>query len=70
MTTASVAQFPGAPPAPSRSYQLTKLSTVEPVPVRWLLPGRIPYGNLTIVCGRPGEGKSQFTLKLAADLSH
>lgn len=66
----SVAQFPGTPPAPSRSYQLTQLSTVEPVSMRWLLPGRIPYGNLTIVCGRPGEGKSQFTLKLAADLSH
>jgi hypothetical protein len=55
---------------PERSYKLTKLSTVQPEPMRWLLPGRIPYGGITVLGGRPGEGKSQFTLKLAADLSH
>ena len=70
MTTAPAIPFPAMPEQPQRTMQLTKLSTVKPEPIRWLVPGRIPYGALTILAGRPGEGKSQLSLTLAADLSH
>lgn len=65
-----IAAVPPVIPVPERTYRLTRLSTVKPEPVRWLLNDYIPYGSLTILGGRPGEGKSQFTLRLAADLSH
>ena len=45
------------------------LSDVEPEPVRWLWPGRIPLGKLTLLCGDPGLGKSFITLDLAARVS-
>jgi AAA domain-containing protein len=35
-------------------------------PVRWLWPGRIPLGKLTILDGDPGLGKSLITLDLIA----
>jgi hypothetical protein len=37
--------------------------------VRWLVPGLIPRGKLTIIDGDPGQGKSMLTLELAAALS-
>lgn len=48
---------------------LVSLSTVEPKPVRWLWPGRIPLGKLTIIDGDPGLGKSTVALDLAARVS-
>lgn len=42
------------------------LSEVEPREVRWLWPGRVPLGKLTIVDGDPGLGKSTAALDLAA----
>jgi hypothetical protein len=45
------------------------LSEVEPEPVRWLWPGRIALGKLTLLCGDPGLGKSFVTLDLAARVS-
>ncbi len=45
------------------------LSDVEPVSVRWLWPGRIPLGKLTVLDGDPGLGKSMVTLDLAARVS-
>ncbi len=44
----------------------TLLSNVKPSRVRWLWPGRIPYGKLTILDGDPGLGKSVLTIDLAA----
>lgn len=55
--------------APPRAYKLTSIASVKARPITWLLPGRVPYSALTVCAGRPGQGKSQFTLKLAADLS-
>ncbi len=42
---------------------------VVPAPVRWLWPERIAMGRLTLLVGRPGEGKSFLTTDLAARVS-
>lgn len=42
------------------------LADVEPRPVSWLWPGRVPLGKLTIVEGDPGLGKSLVVADLAA----
>jgi hypothetical protein len=44
-------------------------SDIEPEPLRWLWPGRIPLGKLTLLIGDPGQGKSLVTVDLAARLS-
>jgi RecA-family ATPase len=55
-------------PAP-RTFRLTRLADVTPSPITWLWPGRIPYGSLTVLSGDPGLGKSQMTLRIAAELT-
>jgi len=52
-----------------RVAKLVRLSTLRPKPIQWLLPGRVPFGAITLLAGRPGGGKSQFSIRLAADLS-
>ena len=42
------------------------LAEVEAREVRWLWPGRIPYGALSILDGDPSKGKSLITVDLAA----
>ena len=37
--------------------------------VRWLWRGRIPLGRITLLVGRPGEGKSFFTMDAASRVS-
>ena len=39
---------------------------VAPVAVRWLWPGRVPLGKVTLVVGDPGCGKSLLALDIAA----
>ena len=48
---------------------LVRLADVRPEAVRWLWPGRIALGKLTLLCGDPGLGKSFVTLDLAARVS-
>ena len=38
---------------------------IEPEPLRWLWPGRIPLGKLTLLMGDPGLGKSLLTADIA-----
>jgi hypothetical protein len=57
------------PDLPTRTARVVKLSTIKPRPIQFLLPGRVPFGAITVLAGRPGEGKSQFSIRLAADLS-
>ncbi|MCA9270288.1 MAG: AAA family ATPase, partial [Planctomycetales bacterium] len=45
---------------------LTCLADVEPRDVSWLWPERIPLGRITLLVGRPGEGKSFLTTDAAA----
>lgn len=51
------------------SIALTRLSEVEPEPVSWLWPGRIPVGKLVTLDGDPGVGKSTLALTFAATIT-
>lgn len=42
------------------------LTDVTPVGATWLWPGRISFGNVTLVVSDPGLGKSLLTLDIAA----
>jgi archaellum biogenesis ATPase FlaH len=44
----------------------TCIADVRPEAVKWLWPGRIPLGELTMVVGDPGLGKSQICASLAS----
>src|SRR5205807_108302 len=44
---------------------LRRLSDIKAVPIRWLWPGRIARGNLSVLAGNPGLGKSQICASLA-----
>jgi putative DNA primase/helicase len=44
----------------------TCLSTVQPEPIRWLVPGYILLGKLVLLVGDGGQGKSTLTLGLTA----
>jgi len=48
---------------------LVRLSDVRAEPIRWLWPGRIAVGKLTLIAGDPGLGKSFLTLDIAARVS-
>lgn len=47
-------------------FLFRRLSDIEAKPVRWLWPGRIARGKVSILAGHPGLGKSQITASLAA----
>jgi RecA-family ATPase len=48
---------------------LVCVAHVDREPVRWLWPGRIPLGKLTVLDGDPGVGKSTLTLTIAAKVT-
>lgn len=52
-----------------RTLIVGSLAKVTAEEVRWLWPGRIPLGKLTMLDGDPGLGKSLMTLDLAARVS-
>src|SRR5438874_1153468 len=45
------------------------VSELTPLPIDWLWSGYLAIGNLTILDGDPGLGKSMLTLDLAARLT-
>jgi putative DNA primase/helicase len=51
---------------PDHGLELRRVSDITPRPVRWLWPGRIPRGKVTMFAGHPGLGKSQLALAIAA----
>ena len=51
------------------SDDLVLVADVDREQVRWLWPGRIPLGKLTVIDGDPGTGKSTLTLTIAAKVS-
>jgi AAA domain len=48
---------------------LVCVADVAPEPGRWLWPGRIPLGKLTVLDGDPGMGKSTVTLTIMAKVT-
>lgn len=46
-----------------------RVADVEPQPIRWLWPGRIAIGKLTLLAGDPGLGKSMISLSMAATIT-
>jgi putative DNA primase/helicase len=54
---------------PAGRLRTVRLCDVSPQPVEWLWPDRIPLGQLTLLCGQSGLGKSFLTLDLAARTS-
>jgi len=46
-----------------------RLSDVQAKPIRWLWPGRIARGKVSILAGNPGLGKSQIAASMAAIVS-
>jgi putative DNA primase/helicase len=55
---------PDAPSAIMRTF-----SEIKPEVLKWLWPGRIPLGKLTLLIGDPGLGKSLVTINIAARIS-
>lgn len=51
------------------NFQYEYYSSVNQRKIEWLWYPYIPYGNLTILQGDPGEGKSTFMLNIAALLT-
>jgi len=49
--------------------QLVGLDTVLPERVDWLWHNRFPLGKLSLICGDPGDGKSYFSIFMAAHVS-
>ena len=48
---------------------ITCLADIQSEPIKWLWPGRIALGKLTLIAGDPGLGKSLLTIFLAAAVS-
>jgi|CXWL01.1.fsa_nt_gi putative DNA primase/helicase len=59
---------PGAPTTASRAV-FRRVADVQAQPIRWLWPGRIAQGKVSIIAGNPGLGKSQVTVSMAATVS-
>lgn len=53
----------------SAEVALQYYHTVEREQVKWLWPGRVPAGKLTLFVGDPGTGKSLATVDIAARVS-
>lgn len=69
---ASVGSYQPATHASEVTVALAKMrvfSEINPEPVRWLWPGRVPVGKLTLIAGDPGLGKSLVTVDIAAHVS-
>jgi hypothetical protein len=65
---------PACPPAEqfTRAAHIAgavRLADVKPQNTRWLWPGRIPLGRVTLLVSDPGLGKSLLTLDIAARVS-
>ncbi len=66
---AKAAQAWTAKTTPEPGPVLTCMADVDPRPVSWLWPSRIPLGRITLLVGRPGEGKSFLTIDAVSRVS-
>lgn len=58
-----------APAAHGLKLVFRKASTIVPVRKEWLVPALIPKGELTLITGKPGAGKSLLALDFIAHLT-
>lgn len=63
------ADLPGQSKSPTSSAIIRSFSEIKPETLKWLWPGRIPLGKLTLLVGDPGLGKSLLTIDIAARVS-
>lgn len=54
---------------PKTRLTMTCFRDIEPKPINWLWPGRIPEGKLTIFVGEAGVGKTMTAIDVAARIS-
>ena len=67
---AGFAQRPaGQKPKPVSRLVLAVAASIQPEPIRWLMPGRIALGKLTLIAGDPGLGKSMLSVSLASHVT-
>jgi putative DNA primase/helicase len=50
-------------------WVLTRFSSKKAAPIRWLWPGYLAEGKLTMLNGEPGHGKSLVTIDVAARIT-
>jgi hypothetical protein len=60
---------PASPESRIDEPVLVCAADVAETPIRWLWPGRMSLGRITLLVGRPGEGKSFLTTDMAARVS-
>jgi hypothetical protein len=67
----SVVSSASQPPASGRKPlpPVVALSQIAPEPLRWLSPGRLAAGKITLLDGDPGLGKSTLLCEFAARIS-
>lgn len=67
---ASIARYPTEDATSTASRAIfRRVADVQARPIRWLWPGRIARGKVSIIAGNPGLGKSQVTVGMAATVS-
>ena len=60
---------PSEPPSEAEALTLTPASEVNERPVEWMWPGWLPRGELVLLAGQPGAGKTTLALAVASILS-
>ena len=65
----TIAPLPAPAEAADTRPIVTRLDDCHSSPIRWLWPGRVPAGKLTLLVGDPGLGKSFVTLDIASRVS-
>lgn len=53
-----------------RRLDVARMIATDPPPVDWIVPGLLVRGNVTMLSGREGTGKSILAMGIAAAMSH
>jgi AAA domain-containing protein/DnaB helicase-like protein len=53
----------------ANALRVIAVGNVEARPIKWVWPGRLAAGHLTLVVGAPGDGKSQISCDITARIT-